>query len=183
MKTAIILHGMADPAPCLAMSQQHWVPWLQEQLVCKSILAQAPELPNAAHPVYEDWKAVFEQFSLDEETTLIGHSCGAGFLVRFLSENKVRVGKVILVAPWMDPKGELGNDFFDFAIDASLAARTHGITIFLSADDEEEMKVSVARIEESIPEVTRVDFTDKGHFTLEDMHSNEFPELLEVILD
>lgn len=30
-------------------------------------------------------------------------SCGAGFLLRWLSENSVRIAKLILVIPWLDP--------------------------------------------------------------------------------
>jgi len=109
MKTAIILHGMPDESEFKdpnreASSNCHWYPWLQRQLVLNGILAQTPEMPKAYEPEYDAWKEMFERFDTDEETILIGHSCGGGFIVRWLSENKdKRVGKVVLVAPWIDP--------------------------------------------------------------------------------
>ena len=69
-------------------------------------------------PKYELWKTEFEKNEIDEETSLVGHSNGAGFIIRWLSENKdVRVDKVILVAPWLDPTNRKGSEFFDFVID------------------------------------------------------------------
>jgi hypothetical protein len=82
----------------------------------------------------------------------------------------------------MDPKGELSTPFFDFDIDPGLVSRTAGVTILLSADDDPEMKVTVDRIENALPGVERIGFTDKGHFTLPDMGSREFPELLSLLL-
>ena len=111
MKTAIILHGMPSKeeyfnAESPAQSNKHWLPWVQRQLILNGILAQTVELPEPYEPNYEKWRSVFEQFHIDEETNLIGHSCGGGFLVRWLSENKIKVGKVALVAPWLDPERE-----------------------------------------------------------------------------
>lgn len=110
MKTAIILHGMPSKKEYYnpsskAQSNKHWFPWIQRQLILRDILAQTPELPEPYEPVYEKWCSIFDQFKIDEETILIGHSCGAGFLVRWLSEHKVNVSKVILVAPFLDPEG------------------------------------------------------------------------------
>lgn len=107
MKTAIILHGMPDKEDYFeptadAESNCHWLPWLQRQLIVKNILAQTPEMPEPYSPNYEKWCSVFNQFTVSEETNLIGHSCGGGFLLRWLSENKQKVGKVALVAPWID---------------------------------------------------------------------------------
>jgi len=186
MKTAIILHGMPGEKSYLdaardAQSNSHWLPWLQQQLIANGILAQTPELPHPYKPAYEEWKRVFEQFPVDENTMLVGHSCGAGFLVRWLSENKIRAGKVALVAPWMDPHGEL-DGFFDFEIDSEAIGRTAGVTIFISEDDDAEMHEAVARIEKAWPRVRVIRMQGKGHFTLGDMGTREFPELKEALL-
>src|SRR3989344_7820689 len=112
MKTAIIIHGMPDREEYYdvgrpASSNCHWFPWIQKQLLLKDIVAQTPEMPVPYNPEYNAWKKVFEGFYPDEETILIGHSCGAGFIVRYLSENNIKVGKVVLVAPWIDPNKKL----------------------------------------------------------------------------
>ena len=110
MKPAILIHGtcnhveyFSDQYPSL--SNSHWFPWLQKQLLMHGYLAQAPEMPNATRPKYEEWKDTFQRFPIDGETILIGHSCGAGFLLRWMSELPARVARLILVAPWIDPSG------------------------------------------------------------------------------
>lgn len=190
MKTAIIIHGWPDkeeffdpttPSP----SNNQWLPWLQKELGMKGWSVQTPEMPDAYEPNYEKWKAIFEQYHIDENTTLVGHSCGGGFLVRWLSENNVKVGKVFLVAPWMDPAHEERghvSDFFDFEIDPRLSDRTDGVTIFVSNDDEESMLKTVELLESTLKGYFTKRFEDKGHFTIADMGTREFPELLDSII-
>jgi len=190
MKTAILIHGMPtekeyfDPK-AKAQSNTHWFPWLQHQLLINGIFAQTPEMPAPYKPRYEAWKKVFEQFPIGEETVLVGHSCGGGFLVRWLSETQQAVGKVILVAPWIDPghveRHDVG-DFFDFEIDSSMVAQTKGITAYVSNDDEEPMRKTVEILEAHVPGIEIVRFEDKGHFTETELGTDAFPELLEVIL-
>lgn len=129
MKTAIILHGMPEQNEYYdpqrpASSNCHWLPWIQKQLLLMNVVAQTPEMPVPFNPEYSAWKIMFERFSLDENTFLIGHSCGAGFIVRYLSENTVKVGKVVLVAPWIDPDHYLDTGMFDFKIDENIVQRT-----------------------------------------------------------
>lgn len=190
MKTAIIIHGWPDkdeffdpqtPSP----SNNQWLPWLQKQLSMKGWNVQTPEMPDAYEPNYEKWKSVFEQFHIDENTTLVGHSCGGGFLVRWLSESKKKVGKVVLVAPWMDPEHEEREsvgDFFDFEIDSALSDRASEVIVFVSNDDEQTIIDSVEKLK-SIKDIKIREFSDKGHFVVGDMGTNEFPELLEEILE
>ena len=189
MRTAIILHGMPSKEEYFnpespAQSNKHWLPWIQRKLILKGILAQTIELPEPYEPVYEKWCDVFEQLRVDEETILIGHSCGAGFLVRWLSENRKKVGKVVLVAPFLDPDGdEVKSDFFHFEIDAGLVRRTAGVTIFVSTDDDSEILDSVANLENSLTDVKVIRLKNRGHFTLGDMKTEKFPELLKVLDD
>jgi uncharacterized protein len=183
MKSAIILHGMPSEEEYKhpeseAQSNNHWLPWLQRRLIAAGIVAQTPELPNPFKPVYEDWKRVFEQFEMNEDTILVGHSCGAGFIVRWLSEHKVKVGKVALVAPWMDPEPRsLTTGFFDFEIDPSAQDRAESISIYSSKDDDEDIHQSVEMIVRAWPNAQHHEFTDCGHFTFEDMKTQAFPEL------
>lgn len=188
MKTAIIFHGMPDKEGYFrkdgdSESNCHWLPWLQKQLIINGVLAQTPEMPEPYIPNYEKWCSVFEQFKVDEETDLIGHSCGGGFLLRWLSKNKVKVGKVVLIAPWIDPMNELGdeNSFFDFEIDTKLTERVDSIHIFNSSNDDDVIHKSVEKIVEKLPDAQLLEFKNKGHFTLSGMGTREFPELFEVL--
>jgi predicted alpha/beta hydrolase family esterase len=190
MKTAILIHGWPDKKeyfdPSLpSSSNRHWLPWLQQQLSINGILAQTPEMPEAWEPRYEKWKETFEQFDVNENTTLVGHSCGAGFLIRWLSENKTKVGPVMLVAPWLDPGHEERvhvADFFDFVIDPALSDRTDGVSIFISEDDEPAMLKSVEMLEKTLKGCRTIGFKGRGHFVTESMKNDEFPELLKEIL-
>lgn len=184
MKNAIILHGMPSKEIYYqqnidSQSNSHWIPWLQQQLLRNNILTQTPEMPKPYSPDYEDWLKVFNQFTIDEESVLIGHSCGGGFLVRWLSENNVKVKKIILVAPWTDPKKSIKNGFFEFNIGKHLADKTtNGITIFNSDNDGDEMQESVKTIRNSNPDISYQEFHNYGHFCFNDMKTREFPELL-----
>lgn len=188
MKRAIILHGMPSKEEYVSgegsePSKMHWLPWLKSELEKEGWEVYTPELPRPYEPVYEEWQRVFETFSINEETVLVGHSCGAGFLVHYLSEHPVKVGKVMLVGPWLDPTHELKTHFFDFTLDRDLAKKTQGITIFFSLDDGQEVLESVAKLQKEIPEIEMQTFTNCGHFTFEDMGTREFPALKSTILE
>lgn len=187
MKTAIIIHGYNDRSEFEdvtrpAASNDHWYPWLQRQLLLNGIEAQTPEMPGLYIPNYEQWKTMFERFTPDENTILIGHSCGGGFLVRWLSETKTKVNKVVLVAPWIDPDHEIDPEFFNFEVDSSIPSFTAGLKIFYSTDDHHTIIDTVNTLKEKLIGAEFKEFTDKGHFVLGSLKTEKFPELLEEIL-
>ncbi len=188
MKTAIILHGMPDKenyfnSKADSQSNCHWLPWLQQQLNLHGILSQTPEMPEPYNPDYEKWKKVFEQFILDEDTVLIGHSCGAGFIVKYLSEQNIKVGKVVLVAPWINSEREDNITMFEnLVIDENLINKTSRVTIFSSSNDDQAIKNSIDILKNTIKGTMVLEFKNYGHFCLGDMKTREFPELLNEIL-
>jgi len=187
MKNAIILHGRPNREEYYSekyptMSNSHWLPWLQKQLLSHDIYAQTPEIYKSFEPSYEKWSREIERFDPDEKTLLVGHSCGAGMIVQWLSRNpSKKVGKVILVAPWIDVEKD---DWpaFDFDIDKNLVSRTAGLTIIHSADDVEEIQTSVKKLREDLAGAKYIEFKDKGHFTHHYMPTDTFPELLKECL-
>lgn len=185
MKTAVIIHGMPSKEEYLdskfpSTSNAHWFPWLQKQLTMRGILAQTPEMPEPYDPDYSKWLKVFEQFKLDQDTILIGHSCGGGFLVRWLSEHKTKVGKVVLVAPWIDPSHQYIK-MFDFKI-KDISSNAESVDLLISLDDDKEELDSADILKANISTLKVHQFTDKGHFITDHMKTNEFPELLEIVL-
>ena len=188
MKNAIILHGTGSKEEYYSLeypsaSNSHWFPWLQKNLIANDILAITPEMRDNFTPDYDAWRTEFERYDITAETVLVGHSCGGGFLVRWLSEHpEVQVGKVVLVAPWLDPENEKENGFFDFVIDPDFPQRTQGVTIFNSDDDMDAVQVSVKEIMEETEGIKINEFHEYGHFCMEDMGTGEFPQLLEEIL-
>jgi predicted alpha/beta hydrolase family esterase len=186
MKNVILLHGRPSKAeyysPLLpSISNTNWHPWIQQQLSIRDIPSQTPELPRAWKPHYPTWRKEFERYDITPDTALVGHSCGGGFLVRWLSEHPdVRVGKVILVAPslgydWVE------DDFFEFKTDPTLTARTKGLTIYGSDNDSESIQKSIRTLRASIKDVAYREFSGYGHFAVEDIGSG-FPELLQELL-
>lgn len=190
MSSAILIHGWTNkgeyynpdrPTP----SNDHWFPWLTKQLVLNDIDTVSIEMPNSYYPEYSVWKRELERYDIDENTILVGHSCGGGFLVRWLSETNKRVDKVILVAPWLgyDVGDEpFDESFFDFEIDPKLLTKANKIAILVSDDDLESIHKSVVDIQNVLPTVSIRRFVDKGHFTIGSLGGEAFPELLKEVI-
>lgn len=186
MKNAILIHGTCDKEEYFdvkypSLSNSHWFPWLQKQLIIKGIHTETPEMPDAYLPEYQKWVKEFERFEISENTILVGHSCGGGFLLRWLTENKIKVGNVVLVAPWIDPDRSKTSDFFEFDIDPKIISRTSMLKIFVSSDDEGDILTSVKQIKEVLPNITIKQYEGLGHFTEGEMHRKDFPELLQEL--
>jgi predicted alpha/beta hydrolase family esterase len=181
MKQTILIHGMPYkhefydvkiPSP----SNSQWFPWIQKQLSLRDEVSQALEMPRAFDPVYKDWVEVIENFKIDNETVLVGHSCGGGFLLKYLSAHaELHPKKVVLVAPWLDPEKEISNPFFDFVIDSKLTERAD-VHIFISSDDFAGCLASFEVIKKALPNAYWHEFSDREHFC-----DAKFPELLEVL--
>jgi uncharacterized protein len=188
MSRAIIIHGMPKKVDYYnsqsteSESNKHWIPWLQQKLCQHDILAQTPEMPKPYEPDYESWKREFEKYAPDEGTLLVGHSCGGGFIIRWLSENTDRkVAKVVLVAPWLDVEG-YKKPLFDFDINRNITDQTlYGMDILHSTNDEIYMQTTLEKIKNSTNDIRYHEFVNYGHFCFgHSMKSHEFPELLQI---
>jgi len=191
MQNAILVPGRPDKdqhydSKRPSNSEDFWFGWLRRQLILKDIHAVAIEPPFPFRPRYEEWKREFQRFDILPDTILVGHSCGGGFLIRYLSDHKdLRVGKVFLVAPWINPFNDAESDtadFFDFEIDPDFPRRTGGVTVFVSIDDFKGVLKTVEILISKTKGINLREFKDKGHFTFSDLGTKEFPELLEEIL-
>lgn len=188
MKNAIILHGLpskqeyySDTYP--SASNSHWLPWLQKQLMIHDIKADTPEIPRVYEAGYDIFVKEVERFEITPQTMLIGHSMGAGFWVRYLSEHpEITVDKVVLVAPWLNLDHEYDINFFDFAIDSRLTDRTSKCIIFTSDNDGVSMQQTTRFLKQKLPRATVRTFHNYGHFTRRSMKTDAFPELLDVLI-
>lgn len=188
MNRAVIVHGMHSKNEYYingndSPSNSHWLPWLQQQLCRHDILAQTLEMPRPFAPDYDAWKNEFEKQNPDSDTLLVGHSCGGGFLVRWLSDNPdIIVGKVVLVAPWLDLEKRCG-PLFDFALQREITGRSrNGVDVIYSTDDMPDIKSSIEYLRQNTSGLRYHEFVDYGHFTFKDMKTREFPELLQICL-
>jgi predicted alpha/beta hydrolase family esterase len=161
-----------------------WKAWLSAELG-DGYWFDRPDMPNSHNAHYDEWKIWFERHAalVEEGVILIGHSLGAMFLAKYLSENEVpyRVKHLFLLA---GPCGEYddgnGNDCGSFRFPSvqlkNLSSQVQGVTIMHSEDDFVVPFSHAERFKEVVPHAELVRFTDKNHFIVP-----EFPELLERI--
>jgi len=89
----IIIHGCPDSEEemvSLADLAFHWIPWTREKLTAQGIKIETPVMPEPWEPKYEKFKAEFEKYVVDENTILIGHSCGCAFFGALVGRNKTK---------------------------------------------------------------------------------------------
>ncbi len=187
MKNAILLHGKptreryedpSEPKP----HEANWFPWLGRQLAARNVDVTIPALPQPYFPIYQAWKEVFEANHVDQHTCLVGHSAGAEFILRWLSENKsISVEKTILVAPYRDFDGKYG-DFSQYKPDNNIAERAGCIAILNSLDDDIAIHRNVERIATTIPQAQIIELDGYGHFRIgHNMKNEELPILLDIL--
>jgi len=185
--TVFIIHGCpSDEEKAMNSAtrtyDKHWIPWTRKKLEAIGFKVETPLMPNPWQPVYESFKDEFQQYTFSEEDIFIGHSCGCAFLVRWFGETKQKAKKLIMVAPWKIPDGtdEFRKNFYEYEIDKSIKDRIEEIIIFTSDDEEGDGKKSVRIFVDALG-ASVVELKGHGHYTLGDMGTDNFPELLETI--
>ena len=184
----IIIHGCPSDIekvmnPETRTYDKHWIPWLKQNLIALGIETETPLLPDPWEPNYQKFKTEFEKYNVGENTILVGHSCGSAFLVRWLGETKRKILKLILVAPWKipDKDDEFRKEFYTYPIDESIKSRVSEIVMFTADDEEDEGKESLKIFHQALGGAV-IELRGHGHYTLGDMGTEEFPELLEKIV-
>jgi len=190
-KRCIIIHGCPSDEekamdPTRRTYDKHWIPWTKKILNFNGIETITPSLPEPWRADYDKFKEEFEKYEVDENTVLIGHSCGCAFLVRWLGETKKKILKLILVAPWKIPdldggKLEIQKKFYNYEIDSGISSRVEEIYMFTSNNEELEGKQSVIIFHDALGGEI-IELENHGHYTLGDMGTEEFPELIEKVL-
>lgn len=163
---------------------RHWMPWIRKKLTSLGIETEIPLMPRPWLPDYETFKREFEKYPVTEDTILIGHSCGSSFLVRWLGESKRKINKIILVAPWKitENTDEYRKRFYSYRVDETIKSRVNEIIMF-TADNEEQTGKDALKIFHAALGGKIIKLPGRGHYTEEDMGTEEFPELLEKIID
>lgn len=169
---AYIFHG-TDGNP-----QEHWFPWLKQELTNIKIQTEIPELPDSAHPNINKWLTKASSFKTNPDTILIGHSLGAVFILRML-ERGHKAKAVYLVAPFLnDLKWDVLKDSIFFAdnFDWTLIKKQcHHFEVFASNDDPYVSIENVNEVAKNLGVENQI-LDGKKHFNIK-----EFPYLLERI--
>jgi len=187
-KNCIIIHGCPSNIkkainPKTRTYDKHWIPWVKRTLKSRGIKTETPLMPTPWQPDYKKFKNKFEKYNVNENTILIGHSCGCAFLVRWLGETKQKISKLILVAPWKinDEGDKYREAFYVYPIDFTIKERVNEIIMFTADDEEEAGRKSLEIFHHDLGGKI-IELLDHGHYTLDDMNTEEFPELIDQIV-
>lgn len=175
----ILIHGYEGNP------ENHWFPYIKENLEKHGVEVFAPEMPTEHTP--EKWldSASAWKDKINESTILIGHSVGSSFLLQLLSQFDVSVACTILVAGAGKPFSIIGGDKTEedecnaFTKNISWKkVKSNGglIAIFASTNDVDAPIDVTAHLSSMVQSPARF-FENRGHFTTE-----TFPELLEYLL-
>ena len=156
-------------------SKDDWKPWLREKLGSEYEVI-LPTMPNKFNAKFEEWKLWFEKLFpfLNDDIVLVGHSGGASFLAKYLSENKFpkKIKGVFLVSGVFDVDFD-GLGLASFSLPEKLDLQTENIFLYHSKDDPVVPFSALEKFAKALPYAhTRV-FEDRQHINQE-----EFPELL-----
>ncbi|ELX8380530.1 RBBP9/YdeN family alpha/beta hydrolase [Providencia vermicola] len=102
-KKVIIVHGYT------ASPEKNWFPWLKAQLEQCGASVFVPAMPDPQAPDPQRWLQFLldANIKLDTNTVLIGHSLGCVSVLRFLAEQRQRVGGYIFVSGFTDEQKTL----------------------------------------------------------------------------
>lgn len=80
----------------------NWFSWLQDFISSDGKQVYVPQFPiGVGYQNYENWSKLLKYYLdlglINENTTIIGHSIAPVFISKFLTENKVKVKKLIFV--------------------------------------------------------------------------------------
>lgn len=141
----------------------------------------APRMPNSANAKYAEWKLWFEKHFkfIETDVILVGHSLGASFLARYLSEEKFPgkiLGTFLISGPFsVDEDRQL----VEFVPPASLKLlEEQGGTVFLyhSKDDDVVNFIELGKYQAALPTATVRVHENQGHFI-----GDEIPGLIDDI--
>jgi len=142
-----------------------------------------PHMPTADNAEYELWKIWFERTFevISKPCIFVGHSLGAMFLIKYLTENLLpyKPEGLFLVAPEFLHSDEEKAKDSSFAIcqDASrLLEQTKRVTFFFSKDDPVVSFENSYKFKKYIPRAQFEVFEDRSHF-----FDATFPEIAQHI--
>lgn len=155
-----------------------WKPWLAQQLAGYDVLT--PSMPNKQNANFDEWSIYFEKLMpfFSDNVQLVGHSLGAMFLAKYLSQNPLnkKVRRIILVAGGYDDSTREDLGSFGLNSIGKLTDSSDDIHLLHSKDDLVVPFSELAKYQKELPGAAVHIFNGKSHF-----FDPEFPELLEIL--
>ena len=159
-----------------------WKDWLQFYTEFEhDVLMQMPRFPHAhvALMKYSEWEKIMDAQDINEDTVLIGHSAGGGFVLKYFSQHpNLNVRQIVLVAPWCDAENYQPFGFYkDIDFKSNIISRTkYGVDLLVSDDDAPYILSSVDKIIKNLPDIRVHEFSGYGHFV-----RPKLPEIMPII--
>ena len=96
MENYFIIHGS------FGSPHSNWFSWLHDFIESEGKQVYAPDFPiGVGYQNYENWSKLLKTYLdiglINENTVIIGHSIAPVFISKFLTENKIKVKKLIFV--------------------------------------------------------------------------------------
>lgn len=171
---------------------EHWLPWLRDELTGRGFTVIAPQMPNPDWPNIQEWVSTLTQLvgNPDERTFFVGHSLGAQAVLRYMQELVApsKVGGALFIAGFEelmiqdDPlEVEQLREWFATPIhwEKIREKSDHFSAVF--SDNDECVSVDNVNIFEEKLGAHTILLHNHGHFTAED-GITELPEALEEIM-
>jgi len=165
-------------------SWKDWLVWSLEEKYDFII----PKMPTKDNAQYQIWKLMFEKYLAKlntENTTIIAHSLGTIFILKYLVENgfSKKIKQLHLVSPIVsndfqpaDDVEDCGTFTFDIAKVNMLKNLCEVIHIWHSKDDEACEYANAEYLVKEIPTSIFHSFETRGHFS-----QQTFPELFDIL--
>lgn len=140
-----------------------------------------PKMPNATNAKYSEWAIWFRHFTelIEDDCILIGHSLGAVFLAKYLSENEFarRIKATILVAaPFEDESDEDLTDFKLTEVSELFIKQAGQVTLYFGYDDPVIVPTEIKKYSQYLPDAKFNVVSAPDHFVRAD-----FPEMITTI--
>lgn len=184
MKRVIIIHGWGGHP------NEAWIPWLKRELLSREFEVSAPEMPDTDYPRIDAWNKKLSEIigEPNEDTYLVGHSIGCQSIIRYLAGLTVgRVGKVVLVAPWVtlhdldSDDEEIARPWLDTPLEYEKARLVAGHVTAIFSDDDPDVPLENKNIFAERLGADIVIEHHKGHFSV-DSGVTELPVVLDVLI-
>ncbi len=166
-------------------NKRNWIPWVKKELEKKGVVVNNPLMPENWNPDYKKWKMEIEKINIDENSVLVGTSAGGAFLVHWLQGSKVKIKKLILLAPayrnklnekWQE------NNLYDFEVSEKLKDKASEIILIEYSNDSDSIKES-CKIYSKILGLKPLVLKNRGHFCQKSVDEiMKLPELVDEIL-
>lgn len=165
---------------------ENWFPWLKTEVEKLGHETIVPTFPTPEGQNLENWLKTFEPYvpQLDEQSILVGHSCGALFALKLLERINIKIKAVFDVAGPVMPMGnqfdEMTASFFTPKPDWE-KIKEHVENIFLLySDNDPYVAISQGETAARDSGANLHKFHNAGHFNAK-AGFTKFPELLELI--